>query len=526
MSSVHERDDCSDSKHEPPRQRQKISPDVGPPKSGRSSRNAWTLIDADLIPGVTKIGNRGKYQFVIPLSIIPGLNRIALGVRNTATDLLFRIRLSSTATKFYFHFLPNDHEDSECHNYCSTAVPWDDHSSRYWCSSDPNFMTHMMTKIWHRVLIETGHRLREKSATDIWSALITVAMDVNTKATTHCIISSESCQPSLGFTAARPVACSAKCLEEFQKWPLHVRLSPLLREPSVIDLLLTCLSAQVTALLLEPHLNPSGYPTPPLDILDAGKLLRILDTFPPMTPGITLKEIINFGKMGKERCQVLNWLCARFQGMIVPAPESDQVMFHKPGYDSTDKSRRDDLELLPKTFLLLNTNPQRQVKFEAQLAEKSQTNGGSAAFHGTPAQNTFNILCEGIKQNINSDGHVWYSGSPFSSTYHMWKNMPQGHQLLYRSWSNSMFKNQQLLFGLEVTGPTGFDSFSTGISPQDKLMIRHLFFIPADAEESCRNVRGSDQPWADQSIRPKMEGTFSRIHDGTLIRDVQGETTG
>ncbi|KAK8078779.1 hypothetical protein PG994_002586 [Apiospora phragmitis] len=234
-------------------------------------------------------------------------------------------------------------------------------------------------------------------------------------------------------------------------------------------------SVALTALKMRPHLDPSGKSTPPLNGFDPVKMLDILDTFPSMEPGITLQDIVNCErKKGKERREVLN-----------------QIMLHKP---------KDDAER--GNFLLMNTNAQRQAKFEGLLAVCDENIGINAAFHGTPAQNTFNILCDGLKQNSDEDGTVWYADEPYRN-----------------------FKDQPLLFGLEIAGPISLSEDSNGECVQDNIMVHHLFIIPAPAKGTRRNPRGGDKVWAEQAIWPKMKEAFSRIHDGCLIRDVQMEST-
>ncbi|KAK7964427.1 hypothetical protein PG988_011401 [Apiospora saccharicola] len=363
---------------------------------------------------------------------------------------------------------------------------------------------------------------------DIRNHIIRVAREANRVATTCCI----QCETPLPFktTVSRPVACSSACQASHDCWPLEVRLSPLLRDPSVIDILFNCVVAQATALLLETQLNPSGKYTPPLDgFVDnekVAKLLRILDTFPSMKPGITLWDIVIFRDEGEERRKVLDWLCRTFQGMIVPTPILDRVEFRMP---TTGE------KFVPESFLLLNASQQRQTafnksqeneNFNAQLSGDAQESKTSAVFHGTPAPDVFSILCNGMKKSVDQIGDVWYACDPFCSTYYLWKGVPRGgSQELCRSWKNSLFKGQQLLFGLEIVGQTGLEVWYAARCEQKKTMVRHLFVIPTEWEDSLRNVQWGDAKWAENSIRPQMERTFARIHDGSLIRDVQVEAT-
>ena len=52
-----------------------------------------------------------------------------------------------------------------------------------------------------------------------------------------------------------------------------------------------------------------------------------------------------------------------------------------------------------RQFLLLNTNLERQVAFGKELAV-SDIASGTPALHGTPSENIFQILQEGLKRSI------------------------------------------------------------------------------------------------------------------------------
>ncbi|KAK8112494.1 hypothetical protein PG984_013020 [Apiospora sp. TS-2023a] len=530
-SQEHDRPDSNDSHPEHPQKKQQEATSTVMAEDNQcqkplhicSQSCEWKLDLTSGVPGVTRIGYN-TYQFQVLLNELPELNRVALGIPNAASFI-------SVRTSVDFH-------DSTLHFGSQSQFPHgtldgspNDHSLESSNSPVVNFLTHLVVTKLHREVTENQMYLRNASAMDIRNRIIRVAREANRVATTCCI----QCEKPLPFgtTVARPVACSSACQTSYDCWPLEVRLSPLLLDPSVIDILFNCVVAQATALLHETQLNPSGKSTPPLDGFDdndkVAELIRILDTFPAMTPGITLQDIVNFGDEGEERRKVLDWLCRTFQGMIVPTPISDRVEFRMPITGE---------KFVPQSFLLLNANLQRQTAFnksheDQQIMEElvrlpgdTQESKTSAVFHGTPAQNVFSILCDGMKKSVNEIGDVWYACDPFCSTYYLWKGVPEkGSQQLGRSWKNSMFKNQQLLFGLEIVGQTGLEAWYAARCEQKKIMVRHLFVIPTKWEDSLRNVPCGDTDWARDYIRPQMERTFARIQDGSLIRDVHGEAT-
>ncbi|KAK8112497.1 hypothetical protein PG984_013023 [Apiospora sp. TS-2023a] len=478
------------------------------------------------MPGLGAVSDN-EYMFGIPLADVPDLNRVALGIRDSANCILVRLRLTCnsrdmTVAHFCVHLLPDDGQLWICRPNLSTEknLRADERYFQRPCTSNPDFLTHLLAKGLKNVLQGQEENLRQTSAVKIRDLIIWLAQDASNHVTTRCIISSQSCGTYLGFTAARPIACSQNCQDEFEKWPLKVRISPLIRDPSVLDLLLTCLAAHLTAVGLKSSgLLGDRDVTPPWEgcEYDAETMLRIVNSFPRLVPGITLQKIIDSGEGGAERRYVLDWLCSRFQGMIVRAPPKDQAMIHMP----LEESPAD----IPRTYLLLNSNASRQAKFEEQLAmhRYGQEDKSIAAFHGTPPQNAFTILCDGLRQNGTTDGDVWVSDNPLYSTRFMWyRNTSEHRRLISHGWRNSMFRDQQILFGVELVKATYFNNHKA-TSHQDALMIRHLFIIPAAAADIY--LRSAHSEWSEPfSIRPIMENTFQRIHDGSLVNDVLGET--
>lgn len=525
MSRARETESGSDSELERPRKRQRA---ITGPSVGEPTFDPTPLLQPHLgshasrVSSVDWLGGPEECKVVIPLSDIPGLHRIALGIRDTAIYMQVRIQLFDHDARYCIHFPTGDLEgDDQRHVPYSTACPWDDHAVQLGCSPEANFLTHLMAKALHQQLKGEEQRLRDSKHEEIRSDLIRIVGEASDYVTTCCII----CGELLGFIAARPIACSAQCQVHLRKWPLNVRISPLLRDPSVIDLLLTCFRAQLQA-IMDRDLHPLGtrnppplseFPSPPTTCL-------VLDTFPPLTPGITFHDILNCGDKKNERGKILDWLCSRFQGMIIPAPESDQATFLIP-----KRARPPQPKLKLETYILMNTNAQRQRQFDGQLARCNQGGIGSAAFHGSPAQNVLSILCEGLRKSSSQDGLVWYSGDPFISTYYMSRGVPRDRgRRLYRSWQNSMFKDQQILFGCEIAGPVDLESERGEECRQEMAMIRHLFLIPtstlvpirkSDSGGNDGTLRGGDKVWARDEIRPQMMATFARIHDGSLIRE-------
>ncbi|KAK7934613.1 hypothetical protein PG985_000108 [Apiospora marii] len=442
--------------------------------------------------------NDGLYQFAISFHELPELNHVALGISKTAKALLVRIARRQGETNVCCSM--QERQDDQWHQYRSG-------------SEEVNVLTYLMA---HQLLgqLQRQHVVPSLASNRVVrKVILQTAQEVSNHVTTACV----HCQRPLGVNVARPTTCSPECQEGHKdSWPLETRLSPLLRDPSVLDLLLTCLTAQLRAFTVGPDVPRRyvGAPPPLNDVpFPVDDMLDIINSFPPMVPGVTLDQLLHYGNdsLSCKRREVLEWLCSRFQGMVVPATPRDQLKFNTPLRNPGDPT--------PTSFLLLNTDPETQSKFEQQLKENHKPQGGVAAFHGSPPQNIFNILCDGLK---SSAGNVYYSREPTVSIFYTWRSLsPEQSHIIGQGWRNSRFRGHGVLLGVEVTKPGIFygPDHETN-SHQDTVMIRHLFVLPPGVEETYRDLYGHEYWTQNGSIRSRMETTYSRIHDGRLVREV------
>ncbi|KAK7993220.1 Alpha/beta hydrolase fold-1 [Apiospora arundinis] len=156
------------------------------------SRHPWTLNFSSSVLAHWK----STFQYAVPLTKLPALNRVALGIRNTAKTILVSIHVDSIDTRVY----------------CSTDGSGIGQSSSFKSSSDANFLTYLMAKKLRNHCKKLNFHL--KVSGDLEHSILQIARD---------------------------------CQTGYDEWPTETRLSPLLREPSVMDLLLTCLTAQLRA---------------------------------------------------------------------------------------------------------------------------------------------------------------------------------------------------------------------------------------------------------------------------------------
>ncbi|KAK7995770.1 hypothetical protein PG991_015237 [Apiospora marii] len=421
--------------------------------------------------GFSKPGsNDGLYQFAISFHELPELNHVALGISKTAKALLVCIA----------------RRQGETNVCCSMQERQDDQWHQYKPGSENvNVLTYLMAQ---QLL---GQLQRHQVVPSLVSNRVVRKIILQTAQELVSIASGLWGSMSRGpLPAPRSVKRGHK-----DSWPLETRLSPLLRDPSVLDLLFTCLTAQLRAFTVGPDVPRRyvGAPPPLNDVpFPVDDMLDIINSFPPMVLGITFDQLLHYGNdsLSYKRREVLEWLCSRFQGMVVPATPRDQLKFNTPLRNPGDPT--------PTSFILLNTDPETQSKFEQQLKENHKPQGGSSA------------------------GNVYYSREPTVSIFYTWRSLsPEQSHIIGQGWRNSRFRGHGVLLGVEVTKPGIFygPDHETN-SHQDTVMIRHLFVLPPGVEETYRDLYGHEYWTQNGSIRSRMETTYSRIHDGRLVREV------
>ncbi|KAK6858891.1 hypothetical protein PG995_004744 [Apiospora arundinis] len=300
---------------------------------------------------------------------------------------------------------------------------------------------------------------------------------ISTSCTTHCIVSGEhpSCHGYLESQVLRAMSCANNsCRQIFRNWSLSGKVSPLLRDPSVLDLLLSMLRAELDVIPNDSSGFQSGYPLP------VNIMKRTIDKFPRMDPVVTWPDLFGLYPTGGNRRALLHWLCENFEGMLIPTPPSAKV-HGMPGSG--------------ESFLLLNTQPEWQAGFEETLHKNGMKDGGCAGFHGAPPHTLFNIMCDGLK--VGPSRLIYYSKQPAHATWYIafrsqyrldrdYGRRKLNYPNVLRGWKNSKFKNTVLLFGVELAGPRLVGDEASRL--QREAMVRYLFLLPADKVEELEHV--------------------------------------
>lgn len=273
----------------------------------------------------------------------------------------------------------------------------------------------------------------------------------------------------------------------FKNWPLEVRLSPLFRDPVVLNLLLACLYAGCPAPTRPGVFQGGGFQIPGLTF---PQLRTCLDAFPKIEAGTGLANLLRRGEHRANQEKFLPWLGGEFEAMFIAAPAYSQVTFPKA-----------------QQFLVLNGPITRELTFQSNLKTcGSQLLSGQAGFHGTPPSNIFAILHQGL---LNRHNCVWYSSQPGYSLGFLNKNIAVGTLSGLR---NSASKGKSALFGVGAVhgwmkiGDQGIiNSWDQGA-----VAVRYVFVLPADQVSGTGNSR---QIPDDRRLRRVMQSTYERLRD-------------
>jgi hypothetical protein len=431
-----------------------------------SGRAADAEISGELVDAVESVGE-AEYELSFALTGLSNLQRQARGISKDSRILLVRLCLQESP-QFCIHFSPND-EGRGQHNYLRPADNHEPGSTI--CTKRSNLFTYYLGRHLHQ-LLRRGHF----SLQSIHSAILKLI----TASPATCLV----CSGSMSIKLWKPAACSKDCSFKLRNAPLEVRLHNLLVDTLSIDLLLTCVYAAAA--------DQSNLKLLPGCPVQKTNIKAVIDSFPPLASLETATDlqaaIRGDDGYGKDREKLLSWLCLKFRGFMLTAPDG----FRVPSMPNT------------KQFLILNSNHEREQLFNAQLG--SQGVGGTV-FHGTRVSRLFLILTEGLKSMSNTT--LMLHGTTMGVGIYCGDN--QGTSLPYagttgQSWRNSALKDMRIMLGCELAGYGAPYSGSVHVvADQNRLLVRYVFLLPQAYQHPPRH-----------HVEPAMRTAFANLRSGLL----------
>jgi hypothetical protein len=432
-----------------------------------SGRAAEAGIPDELLDAVESVGE-AEYEFSFALTGLSDLQRRARGISKDSRMLLVRLCLQGSP-QFCIHFSPND-EGRGQHNYWRPADNREPGSTI--CTTRPNLFTYYLGRNLHQLL-----RGGSLSVQTIYSAILGLI----TASPATCLV----CSSSMSIKLWKPAACSRGCSFKLRNAPLEVRLHNLLVDALSIDLLLTCVyaaAADQSTLKLLP-----GCP------VQKAKIRAVIDSFPPLASLQTATDlqaaIRGYDGSGSDREKLLSWLCLKFRGFLLTAPDG----FRVPSMPNTQQ------------FLMLNSHHEREQLFNAQLGPRG---GSGPVFHGTQVSRLFLILSEGLKSLSNTAfmshgtalGAGIYCGDEQRTSLSFAGSTGQ-------SWRNSALSNMRVMLGCELAAYAAPIPGSVHVvADQNRLLVRYVFLLPQ-----------TYQPPQRRHVEPAMSTAFASLRTGLLI---------
>jgi len=448
-------------------------------KTGQSEELKLVTLPKDTIGDVRDLGE-GEYEFEFPIAQLKSFHRLAWTVSDKTTSILVRVvflRLNDNDSRgFCVHLLPDSSLPKARHVYCFTKHPWDNCYHAMACSSHVNFLTYVLGCGLHDLL--------SRKSVDVQEIHDMILELIQSDPGVECIV----CGKALSVKLWRPSACSKECTKILQSWPLDVRLSPLLLDHRILDLLLCCCHTSALSA------KESGHPV----CSEVFNSTPVLDSIPKLAAGMTASDLVGTGSLRTKRKNFLSWLCNTFLGCIICVPEERKVQIDKK-------------TAVQHQFLQLNAESSVQKSFMKHVS--SPDKAGAPAFHGTPARNLTNILSSHLELR---NGGIWYAYDPWYSYRYASKEKISD----LRPWKHSQFSKCNMLFGLEVAeGPLPTPASEAVTRKATNVMIRYIFMLPPRLVEGTvqgTTYIGHSQRVDSEPVKRVMRRTFRRIHHDTL----------
>lgn len=413
----------------------------------------------DFVEKVERKGSRFELRF--PIGDLDGVKRLAWGLDQRAGFVIVNLEFlqgedkSSGHARFCVHSSTDKAKRS--HQYSSTS------SDIEKCIGNPcSSRSTILTCVLSRELFEL---LGVKGCRDLGTIYDRVLELVRSDPTRCCLVCRKEYDQVKVYT---PTACLGACLNELDTWPLRARLSHLLSDTKVLDLLLCCIYTAVKG--QEAHRDKYGTDSSllvdcplPLD-----EIQPTIDSFPKLSSDLGMQQMVNSsGNRGSFRRQLLSWLTLRFRGCIVSLTRNAAFLMQGRGLDGSHQ------------FMVLNSRLERQQAF---MEEASKIGGvGSVAFHGVKAPRAFNIITDALRNMISEpyaviEPGIFYSDNPaYSLSYTQ-------TDIALMTWKQSQFSGRDwsVLFGLEVALPQiPFRGNEHSTLSESTLMIRYIFLVPS-----------------------------------------------
>lgn len=403
---------------------------------------------------------RSLFELKFPINDLDGVQRLAWGLDRRADFVVVNLEFlqgedeSSGHARFCVH--SSTDRETRSHQYSSTI------SDAIRCTNNPcSPRSTILTCVLSRELFGLVGLRGCRDLETIYDRAFELIKSDPTK---RCLI----CGKQYEVKVYTPTACLGRCMDTLNQWPLRARLSHLLSDTKVLDLMLCCIYTAVNG----QEACRDQYKTKSSLLVDCPlkleKIQPAIDSFPKISDELGMHQLVSSEKMQtrSSQRQLLSWLALRLRGCIVSLTHDADFFMQGKGLEGSHQ------------FMLLNSRLERQQAFMKKVIKVAQ---GSVAFHGARAPRAFNIMTDALRNMIKEpydieEAGIFYSDNPGYSYTYTERDIP------LKAWKRSQFSGQgwSVLFGLEVALseiPFACNEHST--SRESTLMIRYIFLLPS-----------------------------------------------
>jgi len=388
------------------------------------------------------------YELAFALTALSDLQKKARGIPEGRCLL---VRLQLRRATFCIH-VPDALDSSLCDGACATTPS--------------PFTTILETEL--TLLLAVGSTLQT-----IHERVLELISD----APSACI----TCREPLGLKLWMYAGCSQQCSRQLGT-PLEARLHGIVFDPSVLDLLLTCVYAAAGDNISMGALPPCPVPRE--------HIVRVIDSFPSpdrLSSSADLRDTLRVPEDGlaDARENLLSWLALTFRGFITSAPDSLRI----PSMGKTIQ------------LAMLSSPRERESAFRAASGGVP----GRPVFHGTTASRLLPILANGLVMMSGTAGQT--NGASYGPGVYCGENPQVSLPFscgIGSLWRGSSLQNRRVMLGCELTGQYRlFKDNIVLVSPAERLLVRYIFLLPPDF-----------QPPPRRHVEPAMSSAFSTMGAG------------
>ncbi|KAF2473744.1 uncharacterized protein BDR25DRAFT_392204 [Lindgomyces ingoldianus] len=427
-------------------------------------------IPEEIADAVEAIGEE-EYEISFPLTGLNDVQRAAKGISPNSRLLLVRLSIRSgtraNGPTFCIHFSPNEEGG---HTHGPWAIKDATLPNGAICTTRPTLFTYHLGRIIHKMLSTSPIRL---------PAIYSCVASLVSSAPDTCLV----CTQGMGIRLWKPSACSRNCSLVLRAAPLEVRLHNMLINPKAIDLLLTSIyaaSSESQSMQLLPYC-PVALPSIKA-VIDSMPMLDGLQTASDLRTAIRGSDTY-----GKNREDLLSWLCMRFRGFMLSVPDGFKVP---------------SLGVNTEQFLIVNSNHEREKGFNAHYTSGG---GSTVVFHGTRASRLFPILIDGLR--IARNGNLRLNGAAYGEGIYCGNDMQTSWGFsgtTGQSWRNSTLKNMNVMLGCELAPATpGTHGSIHVVTDENRLLGRYVFLLPQTFRPPIRS-----------HVEPAMMTGFAKLRSG------------